>query len=348
MTLKILIFHMHTMKLTMLISRRTLIIKKMVRANGTYSYNFNSEPIFIFKKLLSNSNSKYLDFIKNININPLPNNLSFSGNFDRLLNKQKFREINYSGISSNNQIPIPLLVQANYLFKWSMSLSHNLTNSLNLNYNATNDNIINVNNILGTDLKKDDLNLFDDFLNIGDVDYFNQNLTINYSLPLSSIPYLDFIQSSYTYSGNFNWQRGSDILNNVTDSNGIVLGNISTIQNSNNQSIVASLNFDKFYRNFKFLNKKNTLFDVIKGLKRFRINYTENSGKVIPGYTPKIGFFGTSKPTLGFVFEIKEIFVTNWPRRVISQALVSFAMNNFSRCLTQDLKCQLKYNYLKI
>ena len=224
----------------------------MVRANGTYSYNFNSEPIFIFKKLLSNSNSKYLDFIKNININPLPNNLSFSGNFDRLLNKQKFREINYSGISSNNQIPIPLLVQANYLFKWSMSLSHNLTNSLNLNYNATNDNIINVNNILGTDLKKDDLNLFDDFLNIGDVDYFNQNLTINYSLPLSSIPYLDFIQSSYTYSGNFNWQRGSDILNNVTDSNGIVLGNISTIQNSNNQSIVASLNFDKFYRNFKF------------------------------------------------------------------------------------------------
>ena len=276
--------------------------KKMVRANGTYSYNFNSEPIFIFKKLLSNSNSKYLDFIKNININPLPNNLSFSGNFDRLLNKQKFREINYSGISSNNQIPIPLLVQANYMFRWSMSLSHNLTNSLNLNYNATNDNIINVNNILGTDLKKDDLNLFDDFLNIGDVDYFNQNLTINYSLPLSSIPYLDFIQSSYTYSGNFNWQRGSDILNNVTDSNGIVLGNISTIQNSNNQSIVASLNFDKFYRNFKFLNKKNTLFDMIKGLKRFRINYTENSGKVIPGYTPKIGFFGTSKPTLGFVF----------------------------------------------
>ena len=74
-----------------------------------------------------------------------------------------------------------------------MSLSHNLTKSLNLNYNATNDNIINVNNILGTDLKKDDLNLFDDFLNIGDADYFNQNLTINYSLPLSSIPYLDFI-----------------------------------------------------------------------------------------------------------------------------------------------------------
>ena len=86
----------------------------MVRANGTYSYNFKSEPIFIFKKLLGSSSSRYLDFIKNININPLPNSLSFSGNFDRLLNKQKFREINYSGISSNNQIPIPLLVPVSY------------------------------------------------------------------------------------------------------------------------------------------------------------------------------------------------------------------------------------------
>ena len=118
--------------------------KKMVRANGTYSYSFNSEPVFIFKKILGNSKNKYLDFLKNININPLPNNLSFSGNFDRLLNKQKFREINYSGISSDNQIPIPTMVQANYLFRWSMSLSHNLTNSLNLNYNATNLSLIHI------------------------------------------------------------------------------------------------------------------------------------------------------------------------------------------------------------
>ena len=276
--------------------------KKMVRANGTYSYSFNSEPVFIFKKILGNSKNKYLDFLKNININPLPNNLSFSGNFDRLLNKQKFREINYSGISSDNQIPIPTMVQANYLFRWSMSLSHNLTNSLNLNYNATNDNIIKINNLLGNNLSRDELNLYDDFLNIGDADYFNQSLTLNYSIPFSSMPFLDFIQSSYTYSGNFNWQSGSDILNTIVDSNGKTLGNISTIQNSNNQSIVASLNFEKFYRNFKFLNKKNSFLDILKSLKRIRFNYSENAGKVIPGYIPSIGFFGTSKPSFDFIF----------------------------------------------
>ena len=105
-----------------------------------------------------------------------------------------------------------------------MAISHNLTNSLNLNYNATNDNIINVNNLLGTDLSRSELNLFDNFLNIGEANYFNQSLTLNYSLPFASIPYLDFVQSSYTYSGNFNWQTGSDILNNIIDSNGVVLG----------------------------------------------------------------------------------------------------------------------------
>ena len=33
-----------------------------------------------------------------------------------------------------------------------------------------------------------------------------------------------------------------------------------------------------------------------------RFNYSENSGKVLPGFLPSIGFLGTSKPSLGFVF----------------------------------------------
>ena len=33
-----------------------------------------------------------------------------------------------------------------------------------------------------------------------------------------------------------------------------------------------------------------------------KFNYSENNGKVLPGYTEKLGFLGTSKPSLGFVF----------------------------------------------
>ena len=55
---------------------------------------------------------------------------------------QKFREINYSGVNSDNQIPLPVLKQTNFLFDLRMSLSQNITRSLRLNYSATNSNII--------------------------------------------------------------------------------------------------------------------------------------------------------------------------------------------------------------
>ena len=37
-------------------------------------------------------------------------------------------------------------------------------------------------------------------------------------------------------------------------------------------------------------------------IKRVRSTYSENSGKVLPGYLPSIGFLGTLKPSVGFVF----------------------------------------------
>ncbi|MGS4346530.1 cell surface protein SprA [Myroides odoratus] len=49
-----------------------------------------------------------------------------------------------------------------------------------------------------------------------------------------------------------------------------------------------------------------TLRDYAVGLltsvKTIQINYAENSGTVLPGFMPSVGFFGTSKPTMGFVF----------------------------------------------
>jgi cell surface protein SprA len=41
---------------------------------------------------------------------------------------------------------------------------------------------------------------------------------------------------------------------------------------------------------------------VVTSLKNIQVNYTENSGTVLPGYLPGLGFFGSSKPSLGFVF----------------------------------------------
>ena len=46
----------------------------------------------------------------------------------------------------------------------------------------------------------------------------------------------------------------------------------------------------------------NTAVDILGSIKRINISYSENNGKVLPGYTPSIGFIGTLKPSIGFVF----------------------------------------------
>src|SRR5690606_6649884 len=48
------------------------------------------------------------------------------------------------------------------------------------------------------------------------------------------------------------------------------------------------------------------LIGVVTSLKTVQVNYTENNGTVLPGYLPSIGFLGTSKPTLGFIFGSQE------------------------------------------
>ena len=275
--------------------------RKMVMANAQYSYNFESLNVFPFESFFKNKDSKYLKWLKEFNFNPLPNSLIFSGNFNRTLYKQKFREINYSGIISNSQIPIPEFTQAKFMFDWLMSISHNVSRSLVINYNASNSSLV------PSFSKEMDINernrmeLFDNFFNVGQSNFFNQNLTANYNIPISYFPFLDFIDANYSYSGNFNWQRGSDILNNVIDEFGNKLGRVNTIQNSNNQSVNLSLNFEKLYRSLKLDNKK-LVSNILTSIKRVRSTYSENSGKVLPGYLPSIGFLGTLKPSVGFVF----------------------------------------------
>ena len=46
----------------------------------------------------------------------------------------------------------------------------------------------------------------------------------------------------------------------------------------------------------------NSLVDLATSLSRLKLNYSENNGQVLPGYTQSIGFFGTSKPSMAFVF----------------------------------------------
>ena len=275
--------------------------KRMVLASAQYAYNFDDLSVYPFDKLLENKNSKYLKWLKEFNFNPLPSSLTFSANYNRTLYSQKFREINYSGVVSNSQIPIPEFRQSKFMFDWLLSISHNVSRSLVLSYNSSNSSLIPTFSKEISSTERNKIELFDNFFEVGQSNFFNQNFSANYNLPISNFPFLDFIDANYSYNGNFNWQRGSDIQNNVVDQLGNKLGRVNTIQNSNNQSINISMNLEKLYRQLGLSDKKS-IFNLLKSIKRIRSTYSENSGKVLPGYIPSIGFLGTLKPSFGFVF----------------------------------------------
>lgn len=300
-----------------------------VTTGFVYNHNFKPAPIAPFVKKDSLFMSKYWQWLKELNFNLLPTSLSVNANYNRSFNQQRFRDVLEPGVDA---LELPLLQQRNYLFNWQYALNYSISKSLRLNLTASNNNI--VRNYFNVDDDSDSginqaLDLWDGFFDIGEPNRHSQQMQLNYELPFSKFPFLNFINAQYTYTSNFDWQRGGDALLEVAGEN------INTVQNANTHNITANLTMQRFY-DFLGLKKQdgkvtatqarvrrdkagnpgsedekppkktskglNTLIDIVTMVKRINVNYSENSGKVLPGYTQSIGFIGTARPTLGFVF----------------------------------------------
>jgi cell surface protein SprA len=174
--------------------------------------------------------------------------------------------------------------------------------------------------------------LWEGILNPGEPNSHLQTLALNYRLPFQYIPFLSFIDATYNYTGNFNWQRGSEALSKVISDQGIPLGIVNTIQNNNVKTLTGSFSFSKLYSALGLKTKKSSfnqkvrqaqskelskdsdqkkknealkksltkIVDVLTAVKRVQLSYTENNGSVLPGYLPSVGFAGGLQPTLGY------------------------------------------------
>ncbi|PCJ97928.1 MAG: cell surface protein SprA [Flavobacteriaceae bacterium] len=296
-----------------------------------YNHNFKPAEVAPFAKKDSLFTGKYWQWLKDLNFNLLPTSVSINSNINRSFNQQRFRDVLEPGVEA---LELPLLQQRNYLFNWQYALNYSLSKSLRLNLTASNNNI--VRNYFGEDVDGTDnmeilrdLDLWNGFFDIGEPNRHSQQMELNYELPFNKIPALNFINAQYSYTSNFDWQRGGDALREVAGED------INTVQNANTHNITASLTMQRLYdliglkkRNGKVTTnapvrrdkagnvaggnyqKKtqktsplfNTVVDVLTMVKRVNINYSENNGKVLPGYTQSIGFVGTAKPSIGFVF----------------------------------------------
>ena len=167
---------------------------------------------------------------------------------------QKFREVELGG----DNIGIEELFRRNYTFDFQYAINYNLTDALSLNFTAANTNIVR-NYFIDDQLngrQDPTLNVWDGFFDFGDPNFQTQQLQVNYELPLYKIPALSFLRTTYTYNGAFQWQKGSDLNENlVTDIGTYNLGH--SIQNSNTHNINSTLNMEAFYKSIGLVRKNN-------------------------------------------------------------------------------------------
>lgn len=312
-------------------------IDQSVRVGGTYEFSFPQKSLEPLKNLAVLDSSDYFAIFRDFNINYLPTNINASSNIFRQYNQQKFRSLDLS----DSDIGIPTLYQRNFLFDWQYGINYNLTRSLSLAFNASNNRIIR-NYIDDEGFADDSIGVWDDFFNIGEPNQHFQTLQVNYDLPFEKIPVLKFVNATYSYTGDFQWQRGSQRFQQLEDIP--TIGN--SVQNSNTHQINASLNLQDLYNYVGLVQKKNnsagksiqersrgiptlgppseedeeveekprpktnkgynTLIGIATGLKTFQVNYRNSRGIFLPGYTESVGFMGTFRPTAGFTFGFQD------------------------------------------
>lgn len=320
-------------------------VDKTLRMGANYAFNFNPVKIEPFKKNDSLFTGKYWKILKDFNLNLLPASFTVNTNLNRQFNKQKFREIDLGA----GNIGIEELFRRNYTFDFQYNINYNLTDALQFNFSAANNNIVRnyfKDNIINGE-QDATLDVWDGLFDFGDPNRQSQRLGVTYQLPINKIPTFSFISATYEYSGDFQWQKGSDLFGNLdltytdpNDPNNQLTGNFdlgNTIQNSNTHNINASLDMNKFYKYIGLVKKPikrvrtrttpgglpgakpketkppkqknqsvtkllNIGVDILTSIKRVQLNYSENNGTFLPGYTQTPGFIGTLKPTLGFTF----------------------------------------------
>ncbi|WP_407649229.1 T9SS outer membrane translocon Sov/SprA [Flavobacterium sedimenticola] len=301
-------------------------LDQQVITSVDYTYSFKPKTVEPFKKSKYFKKSSYWKMLSDFNFNYLPASISFSSNINRQYNRQQFRQVDVDGIA------LDPLFRRNYMFNYQYGFNYNITKSLKVNFTAATHNI--VRSYLNEDNVPDNsYTLWTDFWNIGTPNQHNQQIVVNYELPLNKLPFLAFVKSTYSYTGDYSWQRASLAMASVEDVDGTVYNLGNTIQNAGSHRLNTAFNMELLYK-YLGLGKKpatapkptaapkpgekitntrnqpatnsneflNGLKGVLTSVKNVQINYTRNEGTMLPGFLPSLGFFGSAKPSFGFVF----------------------------------------------
>lgn len=315
-------------------------LRQYLRGYIDYNYTFKPWVIKPFNKMISDTakSTKYLRWIKDFNINPVPTRFSFRTEIDRNYNELEFRNIE-AILSGNPGNDFAAIKNRNFYFGWQYGLGFAFTKSLKLEVNSAmrtlNDNV---------DVNTMDTNsIFQNAFRAGRPVLYNHKVQLNYKLPFQLIPYLNFLDAEVGYGVTYNWNaRSTALLNspNGQGSLGSIGQNAKVIQVNGRADFPLLFNSFKYYKDintklqkrkaeidsinnantlawekkkfrfkkYKFKNKLTPLQSaayLLTAVKNLDVTYTQNEGTVLPGLLSAPNWYGYGQtlggPTYGFL-----------------------------------------------
>ncbi|MDE6135474.1 MAG: cell surface protein SprA, partial [Muribaculaceae bacterium] len=219
------------------------------RGSFGYSYSPAFKPFKPFKNL--KGKSKNARFLKDWELNWLPQNISFMTNMTRYYYEQQTRS------ETDVMFQLPVSVSKNWLWDRQLSLSWNVTKTLSMSFSSNTSARIEetvgaVNRKLFPDRYREWKDtVWQSILSMGTPWSYNQSFTAQYKAPFQKIAFLDFLSGSVSYNATYRWDRGATI-------DGVSLGN--TVANQAALNGEGRLNFETFYNKVPILKEVTKRF----------------------------------------------------------------------------------------
>ena len=216
---------------------------------GLISYIYNGMPPIVepFKKSKSKTlNSKYLRLIKDFNFYYMPSMFSITSDITR----------NYREVKSKNLDNPNLLIEPTYDkdFMWTRDyvFKFNLTRNLVVDFHATTQARIDEPEGI-VDRQRDPERyqqwkdtVWNNILDGGRPVNYNHDFSVQYTVPVNKLPFLDWTSLQLGYSTRYDWQAAAVTADSTNLGN--VIRNASALQMNGDLSLTSLYNKSKFLR----------------------------------------------------------------------------------------------------
>jgi cell surface protein SprA len=311
------------------------------KANFAYNFTHTSKYWEPFKRMIK-SRSPWLSLIKDFNLNFVPNILGFQANVVRQFGAYRSRNV------GGPKDILPETFNKFFTFDRLYTIRWDLTRSLAFDFNATNRAWVDEDS--GRLNQAQRKKMWDNFWKGGRTILYTQNFNASYTLPTSKFPLVDWTTVRAGYSATYTWTGASQLALN--------LGN--SIQNTQQRSLLADLDFTRLYSKWRLLrgldappprpqagrngpdtarNKRpppaqmgaelkgvpKAIAKLLTSVKHITFNYSDNSSSTVFGYLDSTQSFGMNLKSMepGWKYVFGQRADTNFINRLGQKGLLT-------------------------